>query len=322
VNSHNVQDTLLSLPFQHRTALAWFSSRMGTVRPWPGKLADGTFLVTKAKGIYKPRWTQYALSVRQTIGGPYPDKEPVRRSDGTWRYLYFQEGSDPTDRDAEYTNKGLMACRRDGIPVGVMRQVRGKPNVRYDILGLALVVSWEQGYFHLEGISKEGLVHGPGAKGVVPGLVQELEQPHSEESFDPGGLSDERVRILAAVVDRRGQPAFRRALLAKYHGTCIVTGCTVESVLEAAHIAAYQGEASNHPHNGLLLRADIHTLFDLGLLAVDEGSLEVILDPSLMNSDYSSLNGQPIRVANPDAAPSREALRLHRAWSGLVRVPR
>lgn len=241
----------------------------------------------------------------------------MRRNDGTWRYMYFQEGSDPTARDAEFTNKGLMACRRDGVPVGVMRQVSGKPNVRYDILGLALVVSWERGYFHLEGITGEGLVHRPGAEGVVPGLVQELETRQESEDFDPADLTDERERVLAAVVRRRGQPPFRRALLARYGSTCPVTGCSVEAVLEAAHIASYQGEASNHPANGLLLRSDIHTLFDLGLLAVDEDTLRVLLAPPLLEGPYARLRGQPLKLPSPGAAPSREALRLHRIWAGL-----
>lgn len=156
-----LENAFAGLPDQHRNALRWFAKHAGTVQPWPGSLDDGTLLATKAKGIYKPAWSDYALSVRQTIGSPYSDKEPIRRADGTWQYLYFQENSDPTARDAEYTNKGLLACRRDGVPVGVMRQVSAKPGVRYNILGLALVASWDGGYFHLEGYSAQGHAHHP-----------------------------------------------------------------------------------------------------------------------------------------------------------------
>src|SRR5271155_3471993 len=42
-----------------------------------------------------------------------------------------------------------------------------------------------------------------------------------------------------------------------------------DRLLEAAHISPYRGLQSNHPQNGLLLRADLHSLFDLGMLAVD-----------------------------------------------------
>lgn len=44
--------------------------------------------------------------------------------------------------------------------------------------------------------------------------------------------------------------------------------CSLTPVLGAAHIAPYRGELTNKPRNGLLLRADLHTLFDLQLLTV------------------------------------------------------
>ncbi|WP_169719739.1 HNH endonuclease, partial [Novosphingobium acidiphilum] len=53
-----------------------------------------------------------------------------------------------------------------------------------------------------------------------------------------------------------------------YDGKCAVTSCAIEPLLEAAHIHPYLGPKTNHVTNGMLLRADIHTLFDLGLLAI------------------------------------------------------
>ena len=151
------------LPEQHQRALRWYAERAETVQPWPGRLDEQTLLATKAKGIYKPKWSEYALSVRETLADRYPDREPKYRDDGTWYYLYYQESHDPTDLEKEYTNRGLLACARDHVPVGVMRQVRGKPNVRYMILGVALVKGWKDGYFELEGFSPEGHLHSPGA---------------------------------------------------------------------------------------------------------------------------------------------------------------
>lgn len=125
---------LVRLAERHRAALEWFIARSGTDQPWPKPLLDGTLLASKAKGIYKPSWTDYALSVRQSLTGPYPDREPVVRADGTWSYAYFQEGTDPETRDAEYANRGLVACLRDLVPVGVMRQVSAKPTSLYRVL--------------------------------------------------------------------------------------------------------------------------------------------------------------------------------------------
>lgn len=95
-------DQLLSnLPDRHRSVLEWFIKNAGTDQPWPEPLPDGTLLSSRAKGIYKPQWTKYAVSVRQTLISPYPDRDPVVRSDGTWSYLYFQESPDPQARDRE-----------------------------------------------------------------------------------------------------------------------------------------------------------------------------------------------------------------------------
>jgi putative restriction endonuclease len=151
-----LSERLLRLPERHRAALSWFMDHAGGEESWPApiKTAEGeTLLAARPKGIYKPVWSEYALSVRQSLAGPYPDREPVLRSDGTWLFSYFQENRSPTDRDDEYTNRGMIACWRDGVPVGVMRQVRENPSSRYQVLGVALVAGWDGGYFFLEGFA-------------------------------------------------------------------------------------------------------------------------------------------------------------------------
>ena len=57
-------------------------------------------------------------------------------------------------------------------------------------------------------------------------------------------------------------------------------------VLEAAHILPYRGPDTNKVVNGLLLRADVHTLFDSGLIAVDVKNMTVLVDKSLEGSEY------------------------------------
>ena len=97
-----------------------------------------------------------------------------------------------------------------------------------------------------------------------------------------------RARALREVVQQRGQPAFRRALLAAYGERCAITGCDAEDALEAAHIIGYPGPDTQHVSNGLLLRADIHTLFDLGLVAICPDTLRVALVPSLRVDLYDA----------------------------------
>lgn len=159
----NLSELTAGLPPRHQKALRWFEERRGTEQSWPGQLEDGTYSATVAKGIYKPEWTEYALSVRQTLAGEYPDRLPVRRDDGTWSYDYFQENAAPADRDKAYTNQGLMRCMERRVPVGAMIQVADKPEVRYQIWGLALVANWKDGFFQLEGFSETGLSRDPGS---------------------------------------------------------------------------------------------------------------------------------------------------------------
>lgn len=135
-------------------------------------------------------------------------------------------------------------------------------------------------------------------------------------AFDPAMIEDGRERVAREIAIRRGQAGFRNQLLEAY-GCCAMSGCTVASALEAAHIMPYQGPGTNHPSNGLLLRADLHTLFDLGLLSVDHGTLQVLVAPDLDGTEYEALRGQPLRVDHASVSPSREALRLHRGFASL-----
>jgi hypothetical protein len=73
--------------------------------------------------------------------------------DGTWSYRYFQENMTASTAETEFTNAGLLACIADSVPVGVMRQLVRKPKARYEVLGVAFVRTWRDGFFELESIS-------------------------------------------------------------------------------------------------------------------------------------------------------------------------
>ncbi len=152
---------------------------------------------------------------------PYQDHEPEVMSDGVWTYAYFQEGARPEDRDRYFTNRALIECQRECVPIGVLRQTRTSPASRYLILGLAIVRDWQDGYFLLEGLPSNGGV------------------PHSAEAqastFTPTSQEDARQWIRTAIARRRGQPRFRAELIQAYEGQCAVTGCVAIDALEAAH---------------------------------------------------------------------------------------
>jgi putative restriction endonuclease len=71
--------------------------------------------------------------------------------------------------------------------------------------------------------------------------------------------------------NRLGQQAFKGVVLHAYHGLCAITGSKIRPVLEAAHIRPVTLGGEHRLDNGLLLRSDVHTMFDRGYLAVDAG---------------------------------------------------
>lgn len=132
------------------------------------------------------------------------------------------------------------------------------------------------------------------------------------QAFDPSSIEDARLKTFGAIVLREGQPQFRQELLDAYGGKCAMTGCALQQVLEAAHIHPYRGPDTNRVANGLLLRADIHKLFDLGLIRVNRESLEIVISELLRETEYADLETKTLSLP-PDENdwPSRDALLWH-----------
>ena len=105
---------------------------------------------------------------------------------------------------------------------------------------------------------------------------------------------------MRAVAQRRGQPLFRARLLDAYNSRCAISGCTAVEVLEAAHVLPYKGDHTHRVDNGLLLRADLHTLFDCQLLWITPEHT-VSLAPALLATDYAALQGQPLTLPTASA---------------------
>lgn len=84
-------------------------------------------------------------------------------------------------------------------------------------------------------------------------------------------------------------------------------------IVEAAHIWPYRGTADHAPTNGLLLRADIHTLFDLDLIGVEPGTLKISLSPLLAGSAYQIFHGKTLKCSQ---LPNDEALQLR--WKSYL----
>ena len=119
--------------------------------------------------------------------------------------------------------------------------------------------------------------------------------------------SDRRQLVMRQIRERRGQSKFRQALRLRYGGKCMITGCKLFDVVEAAHISPYRGSEDNHPENGLLLRADLHTLFDLDLLGIEPETLEIKLHSKVFDTEYRNLEGRKLICSK--FKPDTEALK-------------
>lgn len=148
----------------------------------------------------------------------------------------------------------------------------------------------------------------PAEYGPYHQQVQQM-QADVDKPFDPKGQEDARARVLRDVVQRQGQRKFRQSLIAAYGGRCAITSCPVTALLEAAHITPYLGPDTNSITNGLLLRADLHTLWDLGLIAVEPGKRTVWVSPQVNDSTYQALSGRLLaEPAHPNQRPVFSAL--------------
>lgn len=119
------------------------------------------------------------------------------------------------------------------------------------------------------------------------------------------------------VAPRLGQGAFRVMVTDAYQRRCVITGERTLPVLDAAHIKPYRLVGRHDVSNGLLLRSDLHTLFDLGYLTVTPTDLRVqvsrrIHDEYANGREYYALDGRQVRLPQtPYPRPSEEMLAWH-----------
>jgi putative restriction endonuclease len=178
----------------------------------------------------------------------------------------------------------------DALPVSELRAACPKPNDNLAMQRIALegiVPLMQERYPAIT----QFLVSAPRQTAGVVTARDLRDAVGAEAPFDPSSIADARLRTARAIAIRQGQPEFRARLLQAYGGRCAITGCDVPDALEAAHILGYRGQQTNHVQNGLLLRADLHTLFDRGLLSIDAATWTVVVHASLRGTHYGALEG-------------------------------
>jgi len=130
---------------------------------------------------------------------------------------------------------------------------------------------------------------------------------------DPAG---ERYGAPEVILPRLGQGTFRIAVTDAYERACAVTGEHSLPALDASHIRAYASSGPHDVRNGILLRADLHRLFDQGYVTVTT-DYKLLVSPRLKSEhdngrSYYPLHGGKVTVPSmPGERPALEFLQWH-----------
>lgn len=124
-----------------------------------------------------------------------------------------------------------------------------------------------------------------------PALLNALHLLERAAATIQGGHKTAVVRV------RVGQAAFRANLIANLGPVCAMTGTAPGAALEAAHLYSFAASGEHYEKGGLLLRRDIHRLFDAGQLAVNPKTLTIDVAPETRKfPEYGRLHGQGLVV--------------------------
>jgi putative restriction endonuclease len=118
------------------------------------------------------------------------------------------------------------------------------------------------------------------------------------------------------VLPRLGQGAFRMLVTDNYGRRCAISRERTLPALDAAHIRPFADGGSHQISNGILLRRDIHSLFDLGYVTISP-NLEFEVSKKIREEyengrDYYAYHGKDVTVpGDPRGHPDRTALVWH-----------
>jgi hypothetical protein len=221
----------------------------------------------------------------------------------------MEDAVEVTAYNARY--EGTFVDAPDGVPVAGLKAAALRPSDQASIeeIDLARIAPTLIGKY-------------PGVRGILARFLQgRLPDPSDAddsgetegESFEPS-IADRREQVLRSIRHRRGQRRFREQLLRRHGAKCMISGCRLLELVEAAHIWPYRANEDNHPDNGLLLRADLHTLFDLNLPAVEPSTLRVRFHPAVLEHGYAMFEGAQLRLTGNQV---RVAKLLQERWASF-----
>lgn len=300
-----------------------------SLAPYYGKLVSATFIQNTRKiiphidrihnlieGIYKPSYSDYALSIASMLKNPYADKLH-EIPDGTW-WMNYSPKAGGMDKAQ---NVGLLNCMRDHEPIIVLKQITDKTGAcgtKYRLMGLALVQEYDaiSKLFTLHGIDLKTLemvcAELPAEQILATALRSEI-----ITAFVP--FMEEDKAIYKTNREKR-DIAFREVVLDEYLNTCAVTQTRFRSKhhveAQASHIISKSKQGSDDPRNGIALSRSAHWAFDRGIFRISD-QYEIVVNPKARVLDNNSfpileMHGKKINLPDDSAFyPHQTALEWH-----------
>lgn len=111
---------------------------------------------------------------------------------------------------------------------------------------------------------------------------KELQPSIPDETTVPG----KRKGVKTAVETRPDQASFAEAVRNNCYEQCVITGSRLRQRTEAAHLVEHRNGGVDHYTNGLLLRHDVHDLFDANMIAIHPVTLEINILPEALAVDH------------------------------------
>lgn len=131
---------------------------------------------------------------------------------------------------------------------------------------------------------------------------------HKLKVTDLAGKVIEGGHRVTLTKTRIGQASFRKQLLKSYGEVCAVSGPAPKQALHACHLYSFAKVAKHHDHGGLLLRSDIHKLFDDGLINIDPKTERISVNQLLKGY------GEYFRFDNKELHLTRNLTKEQKKW--------
>ena len=252
------------------------------------------------EGIYKPRWSDHALSIASMKDNPYAD-QLTYLPDGRWTIKYSAKkgGSELA------INQSLFTCMTNKEPVIVLEQLSIKTNkqgVQYRLMGLGLIETYDPAtnlftIHHVDYATLEQVSHSTDDEIFIASAIRSF----TLDEFNPFVSED---LAIYQVSKRKRNRAFTDVVINQYDYQCAVTGMKYHSKnlveAQAAHIISKGKSGSDDPRNGISLSRTVHWAFDSGMFTISD-QYEIVVHPKAKNANINKfplfdMNGKQIHL--------------------------